>query len=68
MIKYYFKKLIGWWRIRYGFCPLCYSSPPSKRCPVCFGSYIYGAQLTGGEKDLWWRRYLIRLRTERYYS
>jgi len=37
----------GRWRLRFGFCPLCYSSPPNKTCPICAGWYEYGGNLSG---------------------
>lgn len=29
-------------RLRHGFCPGCYSSPPRPECPLCEGELQYG--------------------------
>lgn len=32
----------GRWRLHFGWCPECNSSPPRLFCPVCQGSHKYG--------------------------
>jgi hypothetical protein len=51
---------IGWlrygrgrWRLKRGYCPVCYSSPPQSLCPVCQGSYSYGPNMTDARRDRW---------------
>lgn len=29
-------------RLKHGFCPGCYSSPPRPECPLCEGEVEYG--------------------------
>lgn len=41
------RKLLGEWRLLNRICPCCRSSPPRPRCPVCYGSYDYGAHPSG---------------------
>lgn len=48
----------GWWRLKFGFCPYCDSSPPLKKCPVCDGSYSYGHDLTKQGKNIWKKRFI----------
>jgi len=45
---------LGRWRLRWGFCPWCDSSPPDQDCIVCEGTYDYGPP----SDDVWaqWRR------------
>lgn len=43
----------GIWRLRFGFCPECNSSPPDVFCWVCKGSYDYGEDLTETRKIEW---------------
>jgi len=47
----------GRWRLRFGFCPLCYSSPPNKTCPICAGWYEYGGNLSDAKRDIWRARW-----------
>lgn len=37
----------GRWRLAWRYCPACNSSPPRPGCPVCDGSYDYGAHASG---------------------
>lgn len=53
------QKISGGWRLRFGFCPMCDSSPPRQDCPVCLGSYEYGHQVSADKRREWWDRYLI---------
>jgi hypothetical protein len=47
----------GMWRLRYGCCPVCNSSPPEPICPICHGDYRYGPRMTTTRKELWRRRF-----------
>ncbi len=58
-MKKRYQKLSGWWRLKFGFCPMCDSSPPRNECPVCGGSYKYGHYLDKTGRKLWWDRYLF---------
>jgi hypothetical protein len=56
---------VGWWRLVNRYCPCCKSSPPRPRCPVCRGSYDYGAHasglggpLTDTEREVWRARWI----------
>lgn len=46
------KRLRGWWRLRHGYCPLCYSSPPPPDCPVCRGSREYGPLIGAKQRNI----------------
>lgn len=50
-------RLRGWWRLKFGFCPLCCSSPPAPYCKVCLGSHFYGHQSTVAQREAWRRLY-----------
>ena len=50
-------RFVGRRRLRYGFCPLCNSSPPNPDCPVCEGDYRYGHVLTEARRRLWRARW-----------
>lgn len=48
----------GLTRIRAGFCPYCYSSPPQPDCPVCEGDQAYwGKNVDDYKRQLWKRRW-----------
>lgn len=65
MIKYYWRRLTGWWKLLFGFCPLCDSSPPKEFCYVCHGSYIYGHEASMSLRALWRERYIRELKDAR---
>lgn len=51
--------LLGLWRLRFGWCPACNSSPPLWHCQVCEGSYAYGPALSDAKRAQWrvrWKR------------
>lgn len=50
-------KLRGNWRLHFGFCPLCNSSPPLKACYVCRGEENVGPLLSPSEEDIWRGRF-----------
>ena len=59
-----------WWvrlrgraRLRAGFCPACYSSPPLPDCPICRGTYDYGAAAPDWVVANWRDRWDARDRT-----
>jgi hypothetical protein len=52
------RKIRCWWRLRFGFCPLCYSSPPDDNCVVCGGDRHYGLPMSSAKKERWRQRYL----------
>ncbi len=43
--------------LRFGWCPLCNSSPPWLDCPVCEGSVFYGHELTDRRRAAWRARW-----------
>lgn len=48
---------LGRHRLAFGFCPACNSSPPDAGCPVCFGSYAYGVDLSPADRVRWRQRW-----------
>lgn len=54
-----FTRVSGWWRLRFGFCPLCNSSPPNPRCSVCLGHRPYGRELDPAKKEVWKARWKV---------
>jgi hypothetical protein len=58
MSKHYLKYWGGLWQLRFGFCPLCNSSPPYKHCPICWGNRNYGPKLSKVAKQQWKTRWL----------
>lgn len=46
-IRRWIRWRIGLHRLRFGFCPVCNSSPPDISCPVCKGSRDYGRKPDG---------------------
>jgi len=57
------KAKLRWWRglmrLSYGYCPICNSSPPRKSCPVCFGSHVYGYELSTDNRLIWKNRFAV---------
>lgn len=51
----------GLWRLRFGLCPACYSSPPDRTCPVCAGNYAYGPRLADGVRVEWRKRFAAQV-------
>lgn len=49
---------LGLFRLKFGFCPLCDSSPPLAKCYVCRGSLVYGHLLDDETKAEWRQRFL----------
>jgi hypothetical protein len=47
------KYLNGLYRLLFGVCPLCNSSPPRHRCIICGGSYAYGPRLSPEVRAQW---------------
>jgi hypothetical protein len=47
----------GRYRLRFGFCPNCNSSPPKTSCFVCRGSHDYYPMLTAHDRMLWRARW-----------
>lgn len=48
---------VGRRRLRYGFCPLCNSSPPRPDCPVCEGDRLYGSLASAEKRAVWSERW-----------
>jgi hypothetical protein len=45
-------------RLHHGYCPNCNSSPPTRACFVCRGSYAYGSTvLTAFDRAVWRARW-----------
>lgn len=44
---------LGRWRMRYGFCPKCYSSPPLSSCSICSGERLYGPHIRPATLKTW---------------
>lgn len=42
-------------RLRSGYCPECYSSPPDPDCPICDGWHRYGPGLPEYRRTQWRR-------------
>jgi len=53
MNRLWWRYPIRMWRLKHGFCPLCNSSPPDKSCPVCYGTYMYGNQISEYRQKKW---------------
>jgi hypothetical protein len=64
VFRYGFKRIKGWWRLKFGYCPLCDSSPPRKDCPICIGSYEYGQDANDAVRGLWRERYIHMLKED----
>lgn len=60
------KRVIGWWRLRYGFCPLCNSSPPRRDCPVCEGDPHYWREADAAKRAMWRERYRAHIGCRSY--
>jgi hypothetical protein len=64
------KLIRGWWRFKvFGFCPACNSDAPGiYNCQVC-GGWRYpgdGRVRQRLARELWWGRFLVRLRLKDY--
>lgn len=46
-MKRWLRYWLGRWWMLNRVCPECASSPPRPTCPVCQGSYEYGAHASG---------------------
>ena len=60
MMAYWMAAALCWFgrrRLKHGFCPACYSSPPRPGCSVCDGEHQYGAGLDPAKRDLWQQRW-----------
>jgi len=57
MIRKWFWRVQGWFRLAQGYCPVCSSSPPKPDCWVCQGSYEYGPKMTPGLLATWRQRF-----------
>lgn len=61
-------RMRGAWRLWWRYCPVCNSSPPRPSCPVCRGSYDYGAHASGNggplsdiQREIWRSRFRASL-------
>lgn len=57
MIRFNKNRLVARARLRLGYCPACYSSPPRDDCPVCLGERDYGSAITQEHREVWRKRF-----------